>query len=295
MSYSATQRSVWILGFFSIVLTASAFGCESPKSKGALDGDGAASGGDGGGANDGKVVLPGGFEPEIKCTGLGQTCGVKIECPGKLACAGANCMPAVDNKTVFACGDASCPGEAPVCVLGICLTVDQLACVCAEPDAQNVYSNCKSLLPQGGPVCTPEDGLCDGSPTSCCDGLSCLRGEDATKRQALGLCKVPCKSDKGCKATECCTSADGIAGSFCANRDACRSECRSDIRAECDGDLKPCCKGLICAMSPSDPSLNGCQVGCREDDQCDSGCCILFSDQESGVCAPKDRCPPPKQ
>ncbi len=290
MSYSATPRSVWMI--LSIVLAVGAFGCESPKSTGSRDGDGSASGGDGGGASDGRVVLPGGFVPKIDCSGLGQSCGVSIKCPGKLACAGANCMPAVDNKTVFACGDASCPSEAPICTLGICLTVDQLACVCAEPDAQSMYNSCRSLLPQGGLVCTPENGLCDGAPTNCCEGLTCLRGQDASKRQALGLCKVPCKSDTGCKDIECCASADGIAGPFCAPRDTCRSECRQ-LREECDSDLKPCCEGLLCADSPNDPILDGCQQRCMKDKDCDSGCCRLFTGKDNGVCAPKDRCPAP--
>jgi len=288
MSYRATERSVWAL--LSIVLSVSAVGCESPKSKPNLDGaDGSVSGGGGDGGYDGKVVLPGGFEPAIDCDGLGQACGVEIKCPGKLACAGSNCMPAVDNKKVFSCGDASCPAEAPVCTLGICLSVDQLGCVCANPDAQEVYSQCKSLLPQGAPTCTPEDGLCDGAPSDCCEGLSCLRGKDASGRMALGLCKVPCGKEADCATTECCASADGIAGSFCGPRDLCRAECRG-LREECDGDLTPCCEGFICATSPSDPVLDGCQKVCEKDVECDSGCCILFTGKDNGVCGPKDRC-----
>lgn len=292
MSYSATRRNVSAWVFLVVVLSSAAFGCDSPKSKSdvGVDKDASAgNAGDGGGTPD-KVVLPGGFEPSISCGALGDGCGVEQACSGRLVCSGSNCLPKVDNKKVVSCGDASCPTDAPICALGVCLTTDEMACVCANPDATAVFKPCQSLLPKDGPKCTPEDGLCDASPDSCCDGLSCMQGKDKNGRQLLGLCKKPCAEGAACAEGECCATADGIADEFCGPRSLCVKECR-ELDEECDGDLRPCCDGFICATSDKDAALNGCKLPCAKDSECDTGCCVLFTGRDDGICAPKDRCP----
>ncbi len=293
MSDNAAVRSLSTWLPLSIVIALSVFGCGSPKSKSDLDvnPDGSASGGEGGTSNDGKVVLPGGFEPDILCGDLGKACSVKVKCEGKLTCAGSNCMPKIDGEKVIDCGDSSCPAEAPICTLGICLTIDQLACVCAQPAAQSVYANCKSLQKDDAPKCIDTDGLCDGSPDDCCTGLSCVQGKDESGKQQLGLCEKPCQEQTDCSADECCATVDGVAGSFCGPRGLCIKACRP-LNGECDGEFKPCCEGLICSSSPDDLTLNGCKVSCDQDSDCDTGCCVLFSGRDNGICAPKDRCPP---
>jgi hypothetical protein len=294
MSYKTAERSkcMWVL--FLILLAMGAFGCVSPKSETDLDvtPDGSASGGEGGASSSDKVVLPGGFEPDIRCGDLGKSCSANVKCAGTLACAGGNCMPKIDNEKVFDCGKSSCPADAPICTLGICLTTDQLACVCFQPAAQPVFANCKSLSKENAPECIVEDGLCDGSPGDCCSGLSCLQGKDATGTQQLGLCKKPCTAQAECAAYECCAEADGIPSTFCGPRALCIKACRP-LDGECDGEFKPCCEGLICSSSPQDLPLHGCKLPCDQDSDCETRCCVLFTGRDYGICAPTDRCPTP--
>lgn len=293
MSTSAADRSTGLWVLLAVLLSLWTAACDSPKSRAALNvgPDGALVIGDGGPVMGGAVVLPGGFTPAISCGGLGQTCGASAKCPSGLDCAGANCMPKPDGTTVPTCGDKSCPAEAPVCLLGICLTVDQLACVCAEPDAQIVYRQCWPLLVRADGECIEADGLCDTAPETCCDGLSCLQGTDDAGRKQLGLCRTPCKTSDDCGASRCCATALGVAGSFCGPRELCVSACREESE-ECDADFRPCCEGLVCADSPQDPTLDGCKQPCAKDGQCATGCCVLFTSGDHGVCGPRDRCPP---
>ncbi len=291
MSDSAAVRSnsMWVLSLIAVGV--GAFGCGSPKSKSDIDvtPDGAATGADSGLTPGGKVVLPGGFEPAIRCGDLGKSCSVQTKCGGTLTCSGGNCLPKIDDEKVFGCGDSSCPANTPICTLGVCLTTDQLACVCFQPAAQPVFENCRSLSKEDAPKCIAEDGLCDGSPDDCCDGLSCVQGKDASGKQQLGLCEKPCTALEECAADECCASATGIATSVCGPRSLCIKACRP-LNGECDGMFKPCCEGLVCSSAPDDLPLNGCKYACDQDSDCDTGCCVLFSGRDNGICAPADRC-----
>lgn len=260
MSISAVDPSTGLGVLLAVHLGLEIAACDSPKSlfDPRAERDGAVAVGDDARATGGAVVLPGGFTPAIPCGGLGQTCSASAKCQSGLDCAGANCMPKPDGTTVPTCGDKSCPAEAPVCVLGICLTVDQLACVCAEPDAQIVYRQCWPLLVRPDTECIAADGLCDSAPETCCDGLSCLQGMDDAGRQQLGLCRTPCKTSDDCGGSRCCATALGVAGPFCGPRELCVSACREESE-ECDAEFRPCCEGLVCADSQQDPTLDGCK------------------------------------
>jgi hypothetical protein len=277
-----------------VVAFVAAAGCDSPRSSGA-NVDAGANGEPGGrdGSTDGPddpSVLPGGYAPHIECGALGNTCDANSPCSDGLFCQAGVCLPDLDATQSATCAGDACPIDVPLCVFGVCVTADQLACVCLDRSGRDRVSQCASIWDSDpGSQCLPADSLCDTSPEACCEGFSCLRGKDADDEPLLGLCKQPCDDDSECE-SGCCTEAEGIAGKFCAAAlSMCIGECR-ELNEECDGLRRPCCEGLVCARSATDPELAGCQLSCVKNSECESGCCVLFQGRDNGVCGPADRC-----
>jgi hypothetical protein len=261
-------------------------GC-SPKSKRIEDDGGPSADGDGGDPL--PEQLPGGYAPRIRCGNLGQSCKTASACGGSLVCADGMCMPKQDGEP---CGD--CPVNK-FCVLGTCVGADQLGCVCLSAHGRENVPQCVSItaLPD---ACTMQDGLCDIKPEACCTGTACLQGKDDKGRALLGLCEQSCKANEDCD-SGCCLENSSVGGKYCAPHNQCLTRCRVQ-HEECDGNVRPCCDGLLCVTSASDPALNGCQPVCTKDSQCDTKCCVLFSlpdggMRDDGVCAPSDRCTQP--
>jgi hypothetical protein len=272
-------------GVLLVLLAAAA--CSSDTSKRA-DRDGSA-GGDGDGDSPGK--LPGGYDPRIECGKVGASCDGDMECGDGLECSGGTCLPTVEENGSCAEG---CTKRAPLCVSNRCVSADQLGCMCLDAHGKEVTSECETLgeLPAG--ECIAENGLCDTHPTSCCVGTSCIKGTDGQGRQLLGVCKKRCVKNDNCD-TGCCLEAPSLGEGFCAETALCIERCRVQ-HEECDGLTRPCCEGMLCVRSETDPALNGCQPTCTKNSECpDTNCCVLFNDMhgfptDNGVCAPADRC-----
>jgi hypothetical protein len=268
-----------------VCLGAAAFACGEKSKKAERDG---------GVLPDGAVApsgqLPGGYIPRIACGNLGNTCETQQECGGGLICKGGNCMP----EDTSDCADG-CPKSAPVCASSWCVDVDVLGCLCLNEDSR-FFPNCEPITDDPPSQCLQVDSLCDTRVDDCCRGTSCIQGKDASGDQLLGLCKDACDDGGDCE-TGCCIQVESLGQKFCADREACIGRCRNRDE-ECDGEFRPCCEGFVCAASPADPALNGCKPACSRNDECDTGCCVLFTDMhgiptDNGVCAPADRCVTP--
>jgi hypothetical protein len=256
----------------------------SPKSKRVED-----EGGDGDG-DAGSIKLPGGYGPRIGCGALGRACSEDEQCGEDVACVGGTCLPS--KESTGSCADG-CPKSAPLCVSNACMTADQLGCVCLDAHGASATSECDWLgeLPDG--QCLPENALCDTHPSSCCRGTLCLQGTDDGGHALLGVCKKRCVENDDCD-TGCCIESESIGDKFCTDSKVCIERCRNK-NEECDGLTRPCCDGMLCVASETDPALNGCQTVCTKNSECDSNCCVLFSDEhglpkDNGVCGPADRC-----
>jgi hypothetical protein len=179
-------------------------------------------------------------------------------------------------------------------MFGVCITPDELACVCLDREGRTRTHQCASIRDGASDACLPKETLCDIRPDGCCEGLKCMQGTDADGKQLLGLCLEPCETDEGCT-SNCCADNKRIAEPFCgATFETCLGACRR-LDEECDANRNPCCQGLVCATSAQDIGLNGCQVACTKHSECETGCCILFTADDgtkldNGICGPADRC-----
>ncbi len=212
-----------------------------------------------------------------------------------MTCEGGVCLPdPVYHKQTTSCRLDSCPQAAPICMFGVCLTPDELACVCLNGEGRTRAYQCAAIRETPGDACLPKESLCDTAPDSCCEGLKCMRGADAEGTQTLGLCMTPCSADEQC-ASNCCADNARIAEPFCGESIyTCENECKR-LNDPCDAARNPCCMGLVCAKSAQDIGLNGCQLPCTKHSECKTGCCVLFTaedgtTQDHGICAPADRC-----
>jgi hypothetical protein len=269
--------------------------CTSPKATKDLSQgrDGGPAKRDAGGGGDEPLPLPNDFEPTIPCGDLGKACSVSEPCKGDLLCSAGTCLPDPDADEAVACGDG-CPAQAPICVQPTCVGAEQLACICAQPHGRERVGLCAGLREPPRTEGLVENSLCEQAPDACRDGLTCLTGKDPDGNPALGLCKEACEQDDDC-GTACCTVEPGIAGPHCSPRERCVTECKA-LDQPCDGQRNVCCEGLVCSGTPPDasvvdPVLNGCKHPCDENGDCESGCCVLFTGRDNGICAPASRCP----
>jgi hypothetical protein len=206
------------------------------------------------------------------------------------------CIPDVEAPGMVSCASDVCPTNAPICLFSVCLTVDQLACVCLNPVGQGLAYQCAAARADtdaSAGACLTQDSLCDGNPGGCCHGLSCVRGKDAQGKPMLGLCEPSCENDSECPES-CCTEAQGVAGPYCTNYWVCANSCRREDEA-CYTGRDRCCGGLECVQGNAVSELNGCKVPCIENGNCKSGCCKFSTDPDGGtarhgVCAPSTYC-----
>lgn len=297
MLFGTAERHASLL---FLVATIAWGGCESPISQGATI-DAAQMREADAGEPKRPTVLPGGYVPNIRCGDLGNTCSAKTPCTEGLSCQAGVCLPDPQKEQTASCLSEACPANAPFCSFGVCVTADELACLCLNPDARDNVFQCRAVREaksDAGTACLPEDSLCDTDPDACCEGLTCMQGSDGSGRRLLGICKRSCEEGTSCP-DRCCTETIGVAGKFCGPKAQCPNDCRSRDEA-CDAVDKVCCGGLVCSQSASDPDLDGCKVPCTKHSACDSKCCVLFHDAQGaqldhGVCAPASRCAAPQE
>ncbi len=153
------------------------------------------------------------------------------------------------------CSPGSCPVDKPFCLLGLCMELEDAACVCTGSVTQEL-SICKAS-PRASTVseCLDTGASCMDDHRPCCDGLGCYLVDGAP------VCGKPCADSAECESGCCnrglCAAADacGGEGESCESRGCrvgtacaigdeateCRREC--DTKADCS-DLRdaPCCE-----------------------------------------------------
>jgi hypothetical protein len=296
-SVFALWSSWYVIAF--IVLLAPWAACDSPTSEG-IDRDA----GEVVIGPDGEVIRPGddtvllgGYVPSEPCGELGNTCSNGKPCGPGMTCEGGVCLPDPRYQQVESCRLNSCPQDAAICLFGVCITPEELACVCLDRVGRTRAYQCAALRENPSDECLAETALCDGRPDGCCGGLKCMQGTGADGKQLVGICMEPCASDDACT-SNCCADSDQISEPFCGESiETCLNECKR-LDEECDAERNPCCMGLVCAKSAQDIGLNGCQLPCTKHSECATGCCILFTSQDgttqdNGICGPADRCQTP--
>ncbi len=268
-------------------------GCDNTKSAAIESGKGPKPEADAG-DSEGPSELPGGYKPSEPCGPLGNTCSEEKPCTKGYSCRVGVCLPDPKSTDTPTCSPVGCPAEAPLCVADVCLSPDQLACVCLSETGREVAYQCASVREPAPKECIAEQGLCDARPDACCDGLVCMGGKDADGKARLGLCLRPCEQDDSCP-SRCCAESSLYEQDFCSAGPApCVGACKR--RNELCGErFDDCCRGLVCMRSDADPVLAGCQLPCERHSDCDSNCCFAFTLEDGGVagnglCAPEQYC-----
>lgn len=126
--------------------------------------------------------------------------------------------------------------------------------------------------------CAADGESCERS--ACCDDLACLSLSDGPL-----TCHAACDEGADC-GSGCCVDVrvEGAASRrLCGDEAICfPNGCEAEGRS-CGADA-PCCAGLVCVDGARPESRNGCRARCERHEDCDSGCCVPFSGDESGFC-----------
>jgi hypothetical protein len=95
------------------------------------------------------------------------------------------------------------------------------------------------------------------------------------------VCYQPCQGADDCE-TGCCTDLKDTGDMVCAPAAACENPCLTE--GETCTDSSQCCRGS-CHQRPEIPEWDGCRAYCYEASECESGCCVPFSNSDRGYCA----------
>jgi hypothetical protein len=126
-------------------------------------------------------------------------------------------------------------------------------------------------------ACLPALTDCDAPRAACCPGTLCVERAGSKK------CVATCTSRFDCGSL-CCLTDTATGESLCADTALCAPIACSAVAGVCDGPGRSCCDGLTCISSP-DPDYSGCRKPCLHAPDCDTGCCVPYSNGATGFCA----------
>jgi hypothetical protein len=242
----------------------------------ASGGSNAGTSGAGGSSSNGPAIssAPPAWIRPADCQGVGNLCPNLAGCEDGSTCQteGSVCIPALEP------GATSLPSksmERPYCAAYTCMTFEQASCFCTG-EAGKKDSRCESPEALAG-LCQGEKRSCDAE-RKCCSGLSCV------DRGAGSTCEQACAVDTDCE-SGCCTDRYDTGVKICAEKAACDNPCKKtgDSCMQGDGTTpSECCRGT-CVESAT-PDYAGCRPTCTTGADCDTGCCIPFSNSERGFC-----------
>lgn len=136
----------------------------------------------------------------------------------------------------------------------------------------------------GGGACAPALSSCADDPGGCCAGLACAEDDSGEMR-----CQHTCQYGTDCP-TGCCLEDPKAGAKLCAPQSMCpEAETCFGIGDACEGEQLSCCDGLTCVGS-SNPDMAGCRPMCQTAGDCDSGCCIPYSNVDAGFCVAAKFC-----
>lgn len=124
--------------------------------------------------------------------------------------------------------------------------------------------------------CREEGAPCEDA-TDCCAGSTCA----TTSTEPGGYhCKRNCTAHGECP-TGCCAQLTSTAISVCLDRAFCPSVfCHQEEQACADNYT--CCEGFACAVF--DPQTSACKPVCKQNTDCQTGCCVPLGKTEVSVC-----------
>lgn len=282
------MRTIGVLALAGLLGMVVAFGCSGGDDK--ADGGGSTStatdGGQGGTSTTTATAssvtsttglpitsAPAAWDPPADCGGIGNSCPNLSGCAERSACqaVGNVCIPAFDASE----GLPSRTTETPYCAAYTCMTFEEASCFCTG-EARVSTPDCASPSALAG-LCVGQGRSCASS--ACCDGLNCVDTGSGSQ-----VCELPCATATDCE-SGCCTDLRDTGDLICAELEACENPCKKEGEA-CEGsETVPsnCCQGS-CVESEV-PDFAGCRHLCDVNEDCDTGCCVPFSNTDSGFCA----------
>ncbi|HEX6765141.1 MAG TPA: hypothetical protein VF103_06675 [Polyangiaceae bacterium] len=131
-----------------------------------------------------------------------------------------------------------------------------------------------------GGDCRSEDAACSQTAgTPCCPSTSCVTTDTSTTR-----CRKTCSANSECS-TGCCASFAGSA-LVCLPEQYCAAGNCTPVGGSCASGAIPCCAGTTCT------SYHGpiCRQACEYSEECESSCCMSWTDGESRACYSFESC-----
>ncbi len=155
----------------------------------------------------------------------------------------------------------------------------------APPAASDGTGGASATAPDGAApaaACLPPLASCDDPGRSCCGGSVCV--EQGGGRRCVSTCTT--RFDCG---SLCCLPDSASGKLLCASSDLCPPIPCSDVGGECGKPGFSCCGSMICVASTSS-DYGGCRKPCTTSADCDTKCCVPFSNGQSGFCAAASAC-----
>lgn len=217
---------------------------------------------------------PAAWDPPADCGGIGNLCPNLSGCAERSSCqaVGNVCIPAIDpNQGLL----PSRTAETPYCAAYTCMTFEEASCFCTG-EAGATTPDCASPSALAG-LCEGQGGICDSS--ACCEGLKCV------DTGSFQVCEQPCATGADCE-SGCCTDLRDTGDLICADLAACENPCKKEGEACAQGsETTPsdCCRGNC--VDSEVPDFAGCRPLCNVNEDCDTGCCVPFSNTDNGFCA----------
>ncbi|HVR21198.1 MAG TPA: hypothetical protein VMS65_15905 [Polyangiaceae bacterium] len=234
-----------------------------------------------GGAGNGPAITtaPPDWVRPADCGGIGDRCESLVGCGPLSVCQleGYVCIPKLAEGATMLPGKTA---EHPYCAAYTCMTFEEASCFCTGAAGTSTPS-CSSPGALAG-LCTGFDGSC--ATRACCDALTCV--DLGTSK----VCKQGCTTATDC-ASGCCTDLYDTGVLVCAELDACTNPCKRRAEACTPGSSttpNDCCRGSC--VESTNPEYAGCRPNCTTSAQCDTGCCVPFSNSTSGFCAAAQFC-----
>lgn len=181
-------------------------------------------------------------------------------------CEGMACIPERYSSDLH-CREACETDED--CASGCCNdSLDTGVKICS--DARFCETACKL---EGETDCTDGD---PNTPSFCCRG-SCIETDD----ERAG-CRPRCEESSECESNCCLPFTSG--GGYCAPSTFC-----DESGEPPGGSTSPCNEGAGCAegedcVLSENEEFAGCQPACDQDDDCASGCCLMYQSADGGFC-----------
>lgn len=179
----------------------------------------------------------------------------------------------------FACGTTNSE-PTPHCMKK-CASHGECSTGCCAPLGDSGITVCLSRLFCPDIFCSAEEQPC-ASDAPCCEGLACA------VFSTTSVCKRVCTRHEEC-ATGCCAPLGTSGTKACLAESYCPTVFCGTEDQSCL-DQNPCCEGLVCAVFPTTPATSACRPICKQNKDCETGCCASLGKDHPNACLDKTYC-----